>query len=129
MNLHLDYELFNDIIDIASEAMMINPAILEKDYYVTYLLKELSFNEPNVIFKGGTSLSKCYKLTKRFSEDIDLAYDNNKQKLSDAQRKNLSFNVINTIKKCGFSLLNQEDIKSRRDYNPRFLLFVIIILI
>jgi len=117
MNLHLNNELFYDIINVASETMMINPAIIEKDYYVTYLLKELYLDEPNIIFKGGTSLSKCYKLTKRFSEDIDLAYDSNKKKMSGPQRKNLSCKVINTIKNCGFSLLNHEDIKSRRDYN------------
>ena len=80
MNLHTNKELFDQAVIMASEAMMINPAIVEKDYYVTYLLKELVSQEPNIIFKGGTSLSKCYKLINRFSEDIDLSYDNNRYK-------------------------------------------------
>jgi len=117
MNLHTNKELFDQAIIMASEAMMINPAIVEKDYYVTYLLKELVSQEPNIIFKGGTSLSKCYKLINRFSEDIDLSYDNNRYKMSDLKRKNFSNHVVQTIKNCGFKLLDQSAIKSRRNFN------------
>ena len=49
--------------------------IVEKDFRVTFLLYFL-FNVSTFhdyfIFKGGTSLSKCYNLISRFSEDIDL---------------------------------------------------------
>ena len=47
-------------------------AIIEKDYYVTLVLKEIATRNPDIVFKGGTSLSKCYKIIDRFSEDIDL---------------------------------------------------------
>ncbi|WP_316831818.1 nucleotidyl transferase AbiEii/AbiGii toxin family protein [Pedobacter aquatilis] len=50
---------------------------IEKDWWVTLALKAL-FQTPYadfLIFKGGTSLSKCWKLIDRFSEDIDLALD------------------------------------------------------
>lgn len=117
MNLHINKELFDQAIIMASEAMMINPAIIEKDYYVTYLLKEMVTSEPDIIFKGGTSLSKCYKLINRFSEDIDLTYDNNKHKMSEAKRRDFSHYVVQKIKNCGFELLNQNDIKSRRNFN------------
>jgi Uncharacterized conserved protein len=117
MNLHINKELFDQAVIMASEAMMINPAIIEKDYYVTYLLKELVAQEPDIIFKGGTSLSKCYKLINRFSEDIDLTYDNNKHKMSEAKRRNFSHYVVEKIENCGFELLNQNDIKSRRNFN------------
>lgn len=50
--------------------------VVEKDFWVTYLLDTL-FNrlthEHRLMFKGGTSLSKCYNLIERFSEDIDLS--------------------------------------------------------
>ena len=50
-----------------------NPAIVEKDYYVTEALRLIAQGFGNqVIFKGGTSLSKGWKLISRFSEDIDL---------------------------------------------------------
>ncbi len=55
-----------------------NPAIVEKDFWVCWLLKRL-FSEPRLkeqmVFKGGTSLSKVYGLIDRFSEDIDLILD------------------------------------------------------
>lgn len=50
--------------------------VVEKDFWVTYLLDTL-FNRlthaHRLMFKGGTSLSKCYNIIERFSEDIDLS--------------------------------------------------------
>lgn len=48
--------------------------IIEKDFWVCWTLEQLFASElsDNLIFKGGTSLSKVYKVTERFSEDIDL---------------------------------------------------------
>ena len=51
--------------------------LLEKDLWVVWSLRAL-FDSPlsaNLTFKGGTSLSKVYKIIDRFSEDIDLTYD------------------------------------------------------
>jgi predicted nucleotidyltransferase component of viral defense system len=48
---------------------------VEKDWWVTVVLRAL-FALPyaeNLSFKGGTSLSKCYSLIERFSEDVDIA--------------------------------------------------------
>jgi predicted nucleotidyltransferase component of viral defense system len=57
--------------------------IVEKDLWVCWTLKrlfEIPEIAPHLIFKGGTSLSKAYKLIDRFSEDIDLTI--NKEYLS-----------------------------------------------
>ena len=70
--LHDDRDLFRQIVLLTAEAMGIDSGIIEKDYYVTMFLKSLAAKQPQILFKGGTSLSKCYKLIKRFSEDIDL---------------------------------------------------------
>lgn len=51
--------------------------LLEKDVWVVWTLRTL-FESPlaaDLTFKGGTSLSKVYKVIDRFSEDIDLTYD------------------------------------------------------
>jgi hypothetical protein len=52
------------------------PAIVEKDFWVCWTLKRL-FGHPefgkDLIFKGGTSLSKVYDVIERFSEDIDIS--------------------------------------------------------
>lgn len=56
----------------------LHEAIVEKDFWVCLTLDYLFHNCPwkdIFTFKGGTSLSKCYGLIKRFSEDIDLVLD------------------------------------------------------
>lgn len=54
----------------------LRPALIEKDYYVTEALRLIaSAVGDNVIFKGGTSLSKGWNLIHRFSEDIDIFLD------------------------------------------------------
>ncbi len=62
------------ILQTTAETGM-NEASVEKDFWVCWVLNRI-FSEKNlsknVIFKGGTSLSKCYNLIKRFSEDIGL---------------------------------------------------------
>ncbi len=58
--------------------MGVLPVVAEKDFWVCWMLKrvfDLPEEHPNLLFKGGTTLSKLYKLTKRFSEDIDLSID------------------------------------------------------
>ncbi len=52
-----------------------NPVIIEKDFWVCWSLDQIFSNPslaPDITFKGGTSLSKCYNIIDRFSEDIDL---------------------------------------------------------
>jgi len=53
----------------------IQPQSIEKDAWVTLVLRVIFSSQISeyLIFKGGTSLSKAYKLIQRFSEDIDLA--------------------------------------------------------
>lgn len=61
---------------IATEKGM-NPFAVEKDWWVSRTL-EIIFSmdiAKHMVFKGGTSLSKAWKLIQRFSEDIDLAID------------------------------------------------------
>lgn len=40
------------------------------------ILKKLSEERPECVFKGGTSLSKCHHVLDRFSEDIDITFSN-----------------------------------------------------
>lgn len=60
------------------ESMGLQAFSVEKDFWVCWTLREL-FTLPGVgehlTFKGGTSLSKAWKLIERFSEDIDLIVD------------------------------------------------------
>lgn len=66
MYLHEDRDLFFDVVNAANEKLSIPMAVIEKDYYVTMILKLLSARNENCVFKGGTSLSKCFHLLDRF---------------------------------------------------------------
>lgn len=100
----------------ASEYLGISEAIIEKDYYVTLFLKELVKTAPNIIFKGGTSLSKCHHLIKRFSEDIDLSIETD-GKPTESERRQLKDNILSVIGKLNLALENPEEIKSRMNFN------------
>jgi hypothetical protein len=75
MTLHQDPQLFRESIEAAAQRLRLRPVFVEKDYWVTYVLRNLSLSSyrDTVVFKGGTSLSKAYECIDRFSEDIDLA--------------------------------------------------------
>lgn len=114
--LHDHKELFEQSVLRTSEALGIEASIVEKDYFVTLFLKEISKESLPVIFKGGTSLSKCHKLIKRFSEDIDLNIEC-EAKPTQGQRKNLKSSIVSSIDRLGLQLTNPDDIFSNREYN------------
>ena len=109
--LHNDRELFEQLILRTSEFLGIKAEIIEKDYYVTLFLKELVSVSPDIIFKGGTSLSKCYHLIDRFSEDIDLNIET-ETKPSESRRKHLKSSIVGVIDKLNFTLINPENVRS-----------------
>lgn len=115
MNLHKNPQEFSDTLLAVAKHLHTSPAIIEKDYYVTMFLEELSKKVPGLIFKGGTSLSKCYQLIHRFSEDIDLTLDEKKQ--TQANKRNLKSVMIEICNELGWELTNKEDRYSRRTYN------------
>lgn len=82
MNLHNDKENFNNLIAVTAEHIRIPPSAVKRDYYIVMLLQNLQKSEyvEQCIFKGGTSLSKCYPNSiNRFSEDIDLTFIPNEE--------------------------------------------------
>lgn len=75
--LKLSKERKIDILNQVSNRTGLPPIAVEKDWWVTLTLFScFSFDySQNIVFKGGTSLSKGWNLIERFSEDIDLAID------------------------------------------------------
>ena len=66
-----------DALEVAERSGSHKAHLLEKDVWVVAalgILFEAPFAE-NLTFKGGTSLSKVWRATRRFSEDIDITYD------------------------------------------------------
>lgn len=64
MNLHQDKIHFAAAILATSDKLKLPPVFIEKDYWITLVLKRLSQSKYNekVVFKGGTSLSKGFRL-------------------------------------------------------------------
>lgn len=116
MMLHHERDLFEQIVLQTADESKIESGIIEKDYFVTVFLKGIVQKQPDIVFRGGTSLSKCFKLIDRFSEDIDLSVEG-MEKPTERQRKNLKENVVSVIEENGFSLENADEIRSRRDFN------------
>lgn len=114
MYLHEDVELFREVITNASETLRQDLAIVEKDYYVTMILKLVSQRIPEAVFKGGTSLSKCHHVIDRFSEDIDIAV---REPLGQSRRKGLKQTICDISNELGMPISNLEETRSRRDYN------------
>lgn len=70
MNMFPKKELIEEVAQIKG----INAAFIEKDWFVTQIIKLLStisYQDYTIVFTGGTALSKAYNLINRFSEDVD----------------------------------------------------------
>lgn len=68
----------SDLFRETSTQLGMSSAIVEKDFWVCWVLKNIFSCEQlnrHLVFKGGTSLSKVYGLIERFSEDVDLILD------------------------------------------------------
>ncbi|MBQ3432436.1 MAG: nucleotidyl transferase AbiEii/AbiGii toxin family protein, partial [Clostridia bacterium] len=77
MNLHNNKTEFQELITLTANDKNIPESAVERDYFIVRALLFLSKSEyvKSCVFKGGTSLSKCYPGSiERFSEDIDLTY-------------------------------------------------------
>jgi hypothetical protein len=63
---------FPDLIRIVANGKGIDPALIEKDYWIMHCLYGLQLLGLTFELKGGTSLSKGFQIINRFSEDIDI---------------------------------------------------------
>ncbi len=70
MKLHKYKNAFEGAIVAAAEHFGISEIYIEKDYWVTFALKQIFTSKEAkdiAVFKGGTSLSKCFGIIERFS--------------------------------------------------------------
>ncbi|WP_298078323.1 nucleotidyl transferase AbiEii/AbiGii toxin family protein [uncultured Abiotrophia sp.] len=117
MNLHEDSEMFNDLATLTSEWRNIPVTSIKRDYLIVMILEQLSDSKyvDKCVFKGGTSLSKCYPGTiNRFSEDIDLTYLNK----TDESKKNIERSIKDIEKKLSSGLC-MEKVESERSQQAK----------
>ncbi len=91
MTLHQNKALFDQAIVAAAQFFNIQEIYIEKDYWITVGLYQIFHSEirSEVVFKGGTALSKAHRLIERFSEDIDLVILKKEQETGNQLRKKL----------------------------------------
>lgn len=108
-------ELFRDVILLTSQKLEVSEDIVEKDYYVTLILKKLSQIDYPIVFKGGTSLSKAFNVIDRFSEDIDITFS---EHLGEARRKKLKYKILKPIAdELGLVIRNFDSVESDKNLN------------
>ena len=118
MYLHKDKEMFKSVVEQTAEQSGRTAMVVEKDYYVTLILKLLAEQLERCVFKGGTSLSKGYHVINRFSEDIDITF---KEHIGESRRKKLKNVVLKGIsEELEMPIANWDEIQSDRDYNAYF---------
>lgn len=115
MYLHNDKDSFRSLLEEVSNSTGRAISVIEKDYYVTMILHLFSKKLNNVVFKGGTSLSKGFHVINRFSEDIDITFN---EHIGEARRKKLKNTVIKEIsEELNMPITNWNETQSDRDYN------------
>lgn len=118
MRLHQNKDDFKTLVSLVADYYGLQDYQVEKDYFVSVLLKELSEgSDVPLVFKGGTSLSKCYKVINRFSEDIDLAIMTSDSVVSSGVRRIMKNFILSKIENSKMEIMNQDEIRSGRDFN------------
>lgn len=109
MNLHLHSTQFQELIQLTAIHFQLNSSLIEKDYWVTYILKQIYNSDLKhyTYFKGGTSLSKAYQIINRFSEDIDLLVYSNNPMASKQTEKNIAKELMHYL--CSLSNLQYQE--------------------
>lgn len=123
MKLHQDRENFRSILNDISSKTGCRQDVLEKDYYIVLVLKELAEMQQTGLpayFKGGTALYKALRTINRFSEDIDLSVETrdcnrsqNDKRLEKATKKYTSMS-----RDSSQSRTNRSEVISMYTYEP-----------
>ena len=103
-----------ETISTIAGATGLTSTIIEKDYYVTLILRLLARRLPFIVFKGGTSLSKCHHVIKRFSEDIDLTIDT---KITQGEKARVKAALQAIAQELSLTIENLDEVWTRRNYN------------
>lgn len=122
MKLHIDRDAFKVLLDFIHDKTSYRTDVLEKDYYVVLMLKELAKKQEEGLlayFKGGTALYKALKTTNRFSEDIDLSVDtrNCSRSKSDKMLENATKKYVVLPRNSSLGKTNRSEVVSVYTYD------------
>lgn len=115
MYLHENQDALGQAVAAASRALDLSESYVLKDYYAVSMLREVMRRDPDLVFKGGTCLSKCYGIIHRFSEDVDLGIPF--EHATEGMRKKIKNAVVESADQLGLDIANLSETRSRREYN------------
>jgi predicted nucleotidyltransferase component of viral defense system len=87
--IHSNKDEFLKVLERTSAQTSFPLSLLEKDYYITLVLSGINKLSDNLIFKGGTALSKIYYSYYRLSEDMDFSMRLPNKQTTRADRRNI----------------------------------------
>jgi len=116
-----NHEDFRFFIQEVSKQVGLETFIVEKDYWVSFILKNLTKSEfaEEIVFKGGTCLSKAYNLIERFSEDVDLLMletENTQSKTQKEKRLIAIREFVNSLDNLSYTTGNRSQLYAAFKY-------------
>lgn len=105
------------IFELVARQLGISESFVEKDWYVTQalsIISQINHSDFQLVFSGGTALSKAHQLIQRFSEDIDFLIIAPKEFQNRKDRSHLKKKIVESLKSRGFQITDKH-IKARND--------------
>ncbi|MFH0732637.1 MAG: nucleotidyl transferase AbiEii/AbiGii toxin family protein [Candidatus Omnitrophota bacterium] len=123
--IHEDKAQFADIINMTANRAGFRASLIEKDYYLTFILSKLNELSDDLIFKGGTCLNKIYYSYYRLSEDLDFSMRLPKHTTTREKRRKSIKPIKNKIEKFAKGLgFRIEDIeKAGRNESKQYVYY------
>ena len=87
--IHGNKDEFLKVLETTSGQTSYPLSLLEKDYYITLVLSKINELSDDLIFKGGTALSKIYYSYYRLSEDMDFSMRLPNKQTTRTDRRNI----------------------------------------
>lgn len=115
MYLHENQKDWGELVARAAKRYALAEAFVVKDYFIYLALKLITRENPEIVFKGGTCLSKCHNAISRFSEDVDLGLE--VEHATEGQRKRMKAAVTHAVEEMGLAIENLDETRSRREFN------------
>ena len=125
--IHNDKEKFRDLVDRIASMTGFYAPLMEKDYYLTYILSRINDLCESLIFKGGTCLNKIYYSYYRLSEDLDFSMCLPEYTTTRGNRRKciqlVKDNIEPFAKNLGFRLEGAE--KAGRDESKQYIYYLV----
>jgi predicted nucleotidyltransferase component of viral defense system len=124
---HNDKDKFRDLVDRTASVTGFYAPLMEKDYYLTYILSRINDLSEGLIFKGGTCLNKIYYSYYRLSEDLDFSMRLPKPAATRGDRRkciqSVKDNIKSFAKDLGFRLEGAE--KAGRNESKQYVYYFV----